>query len=297
MLGNLDGGLRAPQLQSQWLSQGTNLALKSCIECEEEDSVTPSNDSSGPPSDPMPRAIVSMRPRPDPVRPGQESVWDYPRPPRLQARGPHPRRVRRPGHRRDDRRLPCPRDEPPARLLPAPWRIVAGALVRTHRRSFCEWKGEAHYFGVQAAERVEPDAAWGYDVPSAGFDAIAGYVAFYAGRMDACWVGDELLPSQAASTAGGSRPTWAARSRVSRAARAGRYQVRSTTSTCHSSGAALRLWPTVAAPCTQLPVDDTACMDRGRIGEKVLPSRQTSSSARKRACSQSRRAAKLRHIP
>lgn len=46
-------------------------------------------------------------------------------------------------------------------------------------------------------------AAWGYDVPSAGFEAIAGYVAFYAGRMDACWVGDELVVPQPGGFYGG----------------------------------------------------------------------------------------------
>ena len=90
----------------------------------------------------------------------------------------------------------------PTYYLP-PDDIVPGALVRTHRRSSCEWKGLAHYFDVHAGALVEPDAAWGYDTPSVAFGAIAGYVAFYAGRMDACWVGDELVVPQPGGFYGG----------------------------------------------------------------------------------------------
>ena len=145
-----------------------------------------------------------MIPRPDPVRPGQESVWGYPRPPRLETVQPRLRielggrviaetsgayRVLETSH-------------PPNYYLP-PDDIAPGTLVRTHGRSLCEWKGEAHYFDVHAGERAEPDAAWGYDSPSAAFAAIAGYVAFYAGRMDACWVGDERVVPQPGGFYGG----------------------------------------------------------------------------------------------
>ena len=71
--------------------------------------------------------------------------------------------------------------------------------------SFCEWKGRAHYFTVTGGERVEHEAAWGYDHPSDAFAPIAGHVAFYAGRMDACFVDDEVVtPSPAPSTGAGS---------------------------------------------------------------------------------------------
>ncbi len=145
-----------------------------------------------------------MIPRPDPVRPGQESVWDYPRP-----------RASRPfgiGSRSSSAVASSPRrrarirvletSHPPNYYLP-PGDIVPGILERTRRRSFCEWKGQAHYFDVHAGGRVEPDAAWGYDTPSAAFEAIAGYVAFYPGRLDACWVGDELVVPQPGGFYGG----------------------------------------------------------------------------------------------
>ena len=145
-----------------------------------------------------------MNRRPDALRPGQESVWDYPRPPRLE---PVRHRIKvELGGRVVAETTGAYRvletSHPPNYYLP-PDDIVPGTLARTHHRSLCEWKGLAHYFDVLAGERVEQDAAWGYDRPSAVFEAIAGYVAFYAGRMDACWVGDELVVPQPGGFYGG----------------------------------------------------------------------------------------------
>ena len=46
---------------------------------------------------------------------------------------------------------------------------------------------------MRGGDEVAAEAAWGYDTPSAAFAPIAGYVAFYAARMDACFVDDELV--------------------------------------------------------------------------------------------------------
>jgi len=91
---------------------------------------------------------------------------------------------------------------PPNYYLP-PAAFVDGALVRTWHDSYCEWKGEAHYYDVVAARRTAPDAAWGYDRPTPGFAPIAGYVAVYAGPMDACMVGDEQATPQPGGFYGG----------------------------------------------------------------------------------------------
>ncbi len=145
-----------------------------------------------------------MRPRPDRAGPGVESVWDYPRPPRLE---PVPRRIRVElggvviAETTGAYRV-LETSHPPNYYLP-PGDILPGTLMRSHHPSFCEWKGEAHYFEVRAGERVEPDAAWGYDYPTAGFRAIAGYVAFYPGRMDACLVNDERVLPQPGGFYGG----------------------------------------------------------------------------------------------
>jgi Domain of unknown function (DUF427) len=76
-------------------------------------------------------------------------------------------------------------------------------LERAAGGSVCEFKGRAHYFTVRGGGRIEPDAAWGYDDPSPGFEAIAGHVAFYAGRMDACFVGGERVTPQPGGFYGG----------------------------------------------------------------------------------------------
>ena len=49
--------------------------------------------------------------------------------------------------------------------------------------SFCEWKGVARYFDVIAGDKTASRAAWCYDRPTAGYAALAGYVAFSAGLM------------------------------------------------------------------------------------------------------------------
>ena len=73
-----------------------------------------------------------------------ESVWDYPRPPRVEASGRRVRVVLGGSVIADDPRAPRARDEPSARLLRAAEDIAPGALAPSGgRASFCEWKGEA----------------------------------------------------------------------------------------------------------------------------------------------------------
>ena len=91
---------------------------------------------------------------------------------------------------------------PPNYYLP-PDDISTGVLERTGSGSYCEWKGRAHYFDVRAGGRVEPDAAWAYESPSPAFAPIQDHVAFYAGRMDACFVDDELVVPQPGGFYGG----------------------------------------------------------------------------------------------
>jgi uncharacterized protein (DUF427 family) len=148
----------------------------------------------------------SRRPGPRTVErtPGRESVWDYPRPPRLE---PVARRLRIvfAGVTVADTTAAfrvLETSHPPNYYLP-PDAFVEGTLMRTARASRCEWKGEAHYYDVRAGGRSAPDAAWGYDHPTPGFAAIAGFVAVYAGPMDACFVDDEQATPQPGGFYGG----------------------------------------------------------------------------------------------
>jgi uncharacterized protein (DUF427 family) len=147
---------------------------------------------------------MRTRPTPQPVDPGQESVWSYPRPPRVE---PTHRRVRviLAGVVIADTTSALrvlETSHPPNYYIPLA-DIRRDALVPTRKFTFCEYKGEAGYFTVMAGDRREVDAAWYYPDPSPGFDALIGHVAFYPGRMEACYVDDELVQPQPGGFYGG----------------------------------------------------------------------------------------------
>ena len=145
-----------------------------------------------------------MRPRRIEPGPGQESVWDYPRPPRVE-RVARSVRVVFGGVTIADTQSAwrvLETSHPPVYYIP-PADVAAGAHVATARGSFCEWKGAAVYYTVRGGGREAPDAAWGYPNPTRGFEPIRGHVAFYAGPMDACWVGDERVTPQPGGFYGG----------------------------------------------------------------------------------------------
>ena len=136
--------------------------------------------------------------------PDQESVWDYPRPPRLEPAG---RRltVTLGGLTIADSTAAfrvLETSHPPVYYFP-PADIAAGALVAGPRRSWCEFKGSAVYWTVTAGGCREEDAAWSYPAPAAPYQALAGHVAFYCGRMDRCTVDGEVAGPQPGGFYGG----------------------------------------------------------------------------------------------
>jgi uncharacterized protein (DUF427 family) len=76
-------------------------------------------------------------------------------------------------------------------------------LVPSARRSFCEWKGQAAYFSVKVRERIAPDAAWAYPTPAPEQTRLRNHVAFYASRVDNCYVGGERVTPQPGEYYGG----------------------------------------------------------------------------------------------
>ena len=129
--------------------------------------------------------------------PGQESVWDYPRPPRVE---PVNKRVRVESDGvllADSTRAyrVCETASPPVYYIPAE-DVRMEYLAPTQRSTFCEWKGVARYWTVTLGKRVIHDAAWSYPNPSEGYEAIRDHLAFYAAKMDACIVGDERVTPQ-----------------------------------------------------------------------------------------------------
>ncbi|NTV63820.1 MAG: DUF427 domain-containing protein [Oscillochloris sp.] len=135
---------------------------------------------------------------------GQESVWDYPRPPRLEATVRHIRivfgGVAIASTRRAFRVLET--SHPPVYYLP-PDDIQMQYLYRTTRSSLCEWKGQASYYTLTLGTRSVPDVAWSYASPTSSFAPIAGYLAFYATPMDGCFVDDERVTPQPGGFYGG----------------------------------------------------------------------------------------------
>ncbi len=91
---------------------------------------------------------------------------------------------------------------PPTYYLPMQ-DFLAGALTSRPRTSFCEWKGVAHYLSLSAGGRNEEDVAWTYPDPSLAYAALKDCVALYAGRVDACFVGEERATPQPGGFYGG----------------------------------------------------------------------------------------------
>ena len=135
---------------------------------------------------------------------GQESVWDYPRPPRLEPVAERLRVVAGGLTIADTtagfRVLET--SQPPAYYVP-PADVLLDHLVETTSRTFCEWKGQAKYWTITVGEQVFPDAAWSYDHPVPAFATITDYLAFYPQRVDECYVGDELVEVMEGSFYGG----------------------------------------------------------------------------------------------
>jgi len=134
-----------------------------------------------------------------------ESVWDYPRPPRLEP-VPQRIRVRHSGITVADsvaalRILET--SHPPVYYIPA--HDVVADLLRpsVSRQSFCEFKGLASYWDLVIEGSTVRDVGWSYAQPVAAYAALAGHLAFYASKVDECWVGDERVVPQAGDFYGG----------------------------------------------------------------------------------------------
>ena len=148
--------------------------------------------------------MLPRRVRPQPAGPGQESVWDYPRPPRVErdarlvvvvlggqevCRTARALRVLETSH-------------PPTWYLPAEdW--APGALRPAAGTSYCEWKGSARYLDVVGGSVRAERAAWTYRDPVPAYDVLRDAVAVYPESMDACTVDGERVRPQPGGFYGG----------------------------------------------------------------------------------------------
>jgi len=139
-----------------------------------------------------------------PPGPGQESVWDYPRPPRVEetsrrvqvtfggllvAETTAAKRVLETSH-------------PPVYYIP-PEDVRRDVLRPAGGGSECEWKGTASYFDLVVGDRVVPRAAWSYPRPLEAFEMLRDHVAFYPHLMDGCTVDGVRANAQSGSFYGG----------------------------------------------------------------------------------------------
>lgn len=135
---------------------------------------------------------------------GQESVWNYPRPPRLERTNKNLKiifngetiaettgafRVLETSH-------------PPVYYFP-PENVRMEFFTAKSNSSFCEWKGAANYYDLRVGGKSVGNAAWFYPNPTEAFAEIKNHLAFYPSKMDACYVDDELVKSQEGDFYGG----------------------------------------------------------------------------------------------
>ena len=152
---------------------------------------------------------MTTRPNPDKPGPGQESVWDYPRPPRLEpfrglitvelggeviASTDHGWRVLETSH-------------PPTYYLPRV-AFADGVLRDAQGESWCEWKGQARYFDLVTAAKVARKSAWSYPRPTGEFGPIVDAIAVMAGQVDRCTVNGEAVVPQPGGFYGGWITSW-----------------------------------------------------------------------------------------
>lgn len=145
-----------------------------------------------------------MRPKPDPISPGQESVWSFPRPSIAQ---PTPARIviEHGGTIVADTRASIRTLEtshPPSYYIPR--RDIAPVLLReAEGASFCEWKGVAVYWDVVIGDIELARVGWSYPQPTPPFAALRDHIAFYAAPFDRCSVDGEAVHPQPGGFYGG----------------------------------------------------------------------------------------------
>ena len=135
---------------------------------------------------------------------GQESVWDYPRPPRVE---PTSRRVQVTfnglvvADTRAAKRV-VETSHPPVYYIP-PDDVRQDVLRPAVGTSACEWKGQATYFDLVVGDRMAERLAWTYRSPAPAFEELRDHVAFYPELMDGCTVDGVRARPQAGSFYGG----------------------------------------------------------------------------------------------
>lgn len=144
------------------------------------------------------------QPAPDPVQPGQESVWDYPRPPLVE---PTPRHIRifHRGILLVDTRAAwrtLETSHPPTYYIPQA-DIAMAQIMPNAGGSICEWKGQARYWDVVIGDERLVGAGWSYPAPAPAFAPIRDHIAFYATPFESVTIDGEQVTPQPGGFYGG----------------------------------------------------------------------------------------------
>jgi len=131
-------------------------------------------------------------------------VWDYPRPPRVEDVPSRVRVLFAAAVVADSVRTKrvIETSSPPVYYIPHD-DVRSELLAASEHWTLCEWKGIARYFDLRVEERLAENAAWTYPEPDTDFTSIRDCIAFHAGRVDQCWVGDERVTPQPGTYYGG----------------------------------------------------------------------------------------------
>jgi uncharacterized protein (DUF427 family) len=134
----------------------------------------------------------------------KESVWDYPRPPKVEkttkkiqvifqevvlAETVRSKRVLQNG-------------QAPVYYIPQE-DIQMKYLIPTSKNSTCEFKGTAVYYDIRIGSKTASNAGWSYPEPTQGYEEIKDYIAFYPRLMDACYVDGERVKPEPGEYLGG----------------------------------------------------------------------------------------------
>ena len=145
-----------------------------------------------------------MRPRPNPVGPGQRSVWDFPRPAIAEPCAARVRIEHRGQLIADTQASMCTFEtsHPPSYYIPRD-AITPGMLRAAGGGSYCEWKGSATYWDVIVDGIVLPKVGWSYPDPTPAFALLRDHVAFYAAPFGRCSIDGEAVVAQPGNFYGG----------------------------------------------------------------------------------------------
>ena len=145
-----------------------------------------------------------MKPKPIKPKNDQESVWDYPRPPRLEPVREHLQVLHEKtliaSTNKGFRILET--SHPPVYYF-SPDDVHLEYFIQSSLSTYCEFKGRGGYYHLNLDGKIIENVAWYYENPSPAFAAIKNHLAFYANKLDECYVGDERVIAQAGNFYGG----------------------------------------------------------------------------------------------